>query len=329
MGWHKLDSALLFDMVWQPGDLHTFTAMLVTQRKLHASLVASLNKQQSLVLHRQDVSLRLAEVVAKLVGLKSLRIAGRDFCVDDLRSQRLLDLSQLGHLTIEEAIMLAPVLRTNRELTRIKCTFAWLLVDQVRDICERGGTEVMWSSIQPRQLGVLPGPSAPDYVVFAGLLEKAPSESREGLRCMQRRREQRPMRLQTERDPAQWCYGQSSLMWKAFSAAELRIGRRIVWSHPSIPTAENCGCLSSALHRLVLLLMCFSPMLLLRGCEHSYAIEHGYGGALMPHHPLRKFDFAERARMGLYIAAPDARFSDASESCVASLGQAAQRTLWM
>lgn len=324
---HKLSGLTLFDIVWRSG-MPTFVAALATHRRMRDALLAAFNEQHCLDVSQDDMTLQLGEALGKLLSLQRLKLGNREFVLDKLRSDIDVDLAGTAPLTAQQAAVLAPLLRTNRGLCRVKCNELWLNVQLLRET--GNDTALRWQSIAPQPEGVSGfqiSPSSPscdaDCVMIAGLMEApllAASQKRRSLPCA-RRNEARQMTL--EMGFARL----DSFSGIALAAAEARVGHRFVtrvsgspcsnaWQMFDVHRPPINGWPCFVLKGLLLVFLVFA----MRFRENSYAYETGYPGALMGAHPLRMYDFQERLHLGMLLTGPEVAGSlgAASPSCTKS-----------
>lgn len=322
--WPRLDISLLFDAAWCAG-VRGFLALLLADRRLHRDLLEALHEQRHLALREEDGKLLFAEALARLRSLEVLTIGSRSFVLSELRFEQAPDLAGDVPLTAAQAAVLAPVLRNNHGLQRVRCADSWLHVHHLTNTWAREGA-LFWSSIasdahaRARSLQLTPSCDA-DCVLVAGLIARpspcaglsAEPRLLQGLwRCTLCRR----VKPQTIRWTLELgLHGLDTLSGVALAAAETRVGGRFVKagsfgysnahsmfevSRP--PPKKRRG---SQLFRWLPVLLLALAALSLRLQENAYAIETGYGGALMPHHPLRMYDVHERHALGLLLTDAD------------------------
>lgn len=316
----QLSQTLQFQIVLF--QLAALPVLIQASQRWRTTLLSALAHQQLLALAEGDATVALAELLARELGKESccvrcLNICGRSFIWEDFLTME----SMQGRLTSAQALLLAPVLRLHApSLQRIQ---GLRLLRQVE-----AGTVLTWSSFveglrRARHDAETPNDDA-ECILAVGVLEVVPPQPLfPWLPPLLDRLADSPwspsfLRLEVVRDRYQERQRAASGVtlgmgtWMLCRPAHLALkaaSKRCDLSVKDISVFQKaearrrgdssatgcCGCLPV----LTMLAPFILLVLMLRFFENDFAIEMGYGGALMAQHPLKATTFAERLQYEL------------------------------
>jgi len=251
-----------------------------------------LRNLKKLSIQSEDVTVALAAMLAReAVRLETICWDGRDVYLAVVRSERHLDL----RFTVPEALLFSPLLRSSSSLESA-CPAGRLL--DLRPLRRLGpGTCATWrkdilrdktyDNFYGRGASSLFAPREAEVALIAGVLERRqPVDVAPWQRLWPKSAtvaQAARMEIDLTMLPAH------SEALAALRGATRRCGVRLV-SPPAVP--EQSQDPGSKFFKFLGFL--FLLAVVLRIGENNHAVEAGFGGALMSHHPLKATSFAER-----------------------------------